>query len=367
MRTRSLILSSACILLLLSSCFQKKASYADTVPYVEGILADKYCHEAFVLRGNSSPDRNGSITIIGREGNCTKLAEVFSTLDARDNIDGTARPDGIPDFAGETLACIIDSLSYRYVLKSGDESTVRAHTARLVMAGLDTISHLSPYDLEGLDSKPKSKIVILADSYMARYGGFDVDTLFNSYACGVDVIDPVSLMLDKVIEAYPLRAVNVALLYDGSLSESELYTSRFAEYTTKRGAGGSTLLTMPYNASDTLVRTMLDSWRQRSRDRIDAIIVDDANADSESLKAQIADLISIMNESSITYSRYLQDSCLLLDVYGEVFSYCYDFLRKNNLFTHYISTPQLESYRPVFRPDTKDGSIMLIPASYVQY
>ena len=111
MRTRSLILSSACILLLLSSCFQKKASYADTVPYVEGILADKYCHEAFVLRGNSSPDRNGSITIIGREGNCTKLAEVFSTLDARDNIDGTARPDGIPDFAGETLACIIDSLS----------------------------------------------------------------------------------------------------------------------------------------------------------------------------------------------------------------------------------------------------------------
>ena len=47
---------------------------------------------------------------------------------------------------------------------------------------------------------------------------------------------------------------------------------------------------------------------------------------------------------------------------GAIFNY----LREKNLFTHNIAKPQLQSFRPVPKPEAEDASVILIPGSYVQ-
>ena len=49
-----------------------------------------------------------------------------------------------------------------------------------------------------------------------------------------------------------------------------------------------------------------------------------------------------------------------------VAEYCYNLLRRHNLFTHDIAYPQLALYRPAPSPESEDGLIILISDHYVQ-
>ena len=96
------------------------------------------------------------------------------------------------------------------------------------------------------------------------------------------------------------------------------------------------------------------------------MLVDDISLDIRTLKFELADLLSILNESSMTYGRMIADNFLLLDSFNTVADFLYSYLRSNNLFTHNISKPQVVTYLPIPKPETEDGSIILIPSSYVQ-
>ena len=73
-----------------------------------------------------------------------------------------------------------------------------------------------------------------------------------------------------------------------------------------------------------------------------------------------------MNESSMTLGRLVSRNFFFLDAFDTVSGQCFSFLRANNLFTHNIAKPQVTVYRPVRKPESEDGSIILIPGSYVQ-
>ena len=115
-----------------------------------------------------------------------------------------------------------------------------------------------------------------------------------------------------------------------------------------------------------LLHRLVLSYARENRRPLDAVVVDDYGLDVDSLKSELADMISVMNESSMTYGRFLARDFVLMDVFGEVSSACHSILRERNLFTHDISQVQTVSYTPVDLPDSDDGSILLIPVSYVQ-
>lgn len=354
-------------LLFMCACGSHVVDRHPPIQYVKNIILSKSGPEVDLLHRSKVPVPSGDVCIIGSEQVCSRLAGLFENYDVHDNVDGSLSTDGLPDFSGETFACISDTSSFMKLLKNGGDAKLREKTVRMALAALDTVSHISPYDLEGMASKNTSKIIILADPVLAQYGKFDVDTLFNSTGCRVTVLSPLDLMLDEVFSAAGKAPVNIGFICDSNYVSSKVYDSRFKAKAAEYGSFGSDCFIMSDAHPDSLLYRMLDSYVASGYTKpLDAIIVDDLNTNVDSLKLELADMTSIMNESSMTYGKLISKNFTILGAFDEVARCCYLTLRNNNLFTHNISKPQVFVYRPVPSPDSKDGSIILIPGSYVQ-
>ena len=209
-------------LLLSVSCVRQKVETRPTIPLVREILAEKTGPRAELLRG-AVPRPTSDITIIGSEYACDRLAEHFSFRDVQDNVDASYKSDGLPDFAGETFACIEDTDSYVTTLAASGSDELRRRTVQRVMAALDTAAHISPYDLEGLSSKRSSKFIVLADPFLAEHGGFDVDTLLSSTGCEIPVIRPLELIIDRAFAKSERGDLSVAILCDKQYGKTGIY------------------------------------------------------------------------------------------------------------------------------------------------
>ena len=367
-KNRFVLLSAAALLLLAAvSCDRKVHEGTPTIPYVREILGSRDSREMGLLRMSEAALRSADIAVIGDEKACIAYADRFDYVDSRDNVDGRREFDGLADFSGECIACVADTVPYSAYLEANGAEAMRTQTVRRVLAAIDTTLHISPYDLDGLSTKPSSKIVILADPYLVQYGQFDVDTLFRSSGCAVDLVSPVDLMYSRVFEAFPGKKVHVAVICDSTYISSSLYQTRFRDVSIKYGALGSSIMPVAASTDSMFVRSVLEKFMNSGHTAtLDAIIVDSFDVDVSELKHQLADAISIMNESSMVYGKLVSKGFMFVDAFETVSSACYDLLRSRNMFTHNISAPSLSFYRPVPRPDASDGSIMLIPGTYVQ-
>jgi len=354
------------ILLLAASCGQRQVETRPTIPLVREILAEKTGPRAELLRGRE-PRPVSDITIIGSEFICDRLAEQFSFCDQRDNVDATRTKDGLPDFAGETFACIEDAGSYAEVLAAEGSEELRRRTVQRVLAALDTTVHISPYDLQGLSSKPSSKLIVLADPFLAEYGGFDVDSLFLSTNCQIPVIRPVERMIDHAFDKGDRGDLSVAFLCDPQFDSTGIYERIFARKAAERGYMGASCVVATVARRDSVLHTFLRDYLAAGHTKpLDAILVDDLSVNLDSLKTELAQVVSVMNESSMTLGRLVSRKFFFLSAFEEVSDCCYSFLREHNLFTHNIAKPQVSVFRPVRKPESEDASIILIPGSYVQ-
>ena len=86
----------------------------------------------------------------------------------------------------------------------------------------------------------------------------------------------------------------------------------------------------------------------------------------DSIKTELADMVSLMNASSMTYGRRLAPDFRLIHGFDVLAEYCYDEFRRQNMFTHNIAMPEVELYRPAPAPGSENGEIILIPDLYVQ-
>ena len=353
------------LLLLPVACRRQTVETRPTIPLVREILANREDPRAHMLRGHA-PKPVQDIAIIGSEFACDRLAEQFSFRDLQDNVDAQHVDDGLPDFAGETFVCIEDSTPYPDLLQQGEE-VLRTQTLRRVLAALDTVVHISPYDQEGLATKLPAKAVILADPFLAEYGGFDVDTLFRSTGCTVPVFSPIELMLDHAFEEGGRTDLSVGILCDPQYDSTGIYERIFARKAAERGLKGVSCVVSGITARDSVLTAFLHQYLDAGHTKpLDVILIDDLALRPEALKNELAEIVSVMNESSMTYGRLFPRNFFFLDAFDEVAVACYGFLRENNLFTHNIAKPQVTIYRPTARPGTDDGSIILIPGSYVQ-
>ena len=333
---------------------------------VREILSDRSDPRAQLLRGRA-PVSQADITIIGPEFTCDRLAEQLSFRDLQDNVDARMVPDGLPDFAGETFVCIEDTTPYADVLASQGAEALRQQTVHRALAALDTTVHISPYDMEGLSAKASSKLVVLADPFLCEYGGFDVDTLFHSIGCRVPVISPIEKMIELAFEQGAHPDLSVGVICDPQLDSADIYEKIFARMAAERGRPGASLVSIGVGQRDSALYGFLDRYQTAGYIKpLDVILVDDLSVDVEQLKIELAEIVSVMNESSITLGRLLSRDFFFIDAMETVSGQCYSFLRENNMFTHNIAKPQVTVYRPVRKPESEDGSIILIPGSYVQ-
>lgn len=351
----------------LLACSTPGGPVRQTVPYVESVLAGEDGHASGLLSAMSSPLPSGSIVLLGRPSACNAFAERFVSCDERDNVDARRVPDGLPDFAGETLVCIADDAVPGELSDSAAAVGFRERTVRKVVAALDTVAHVSPFDLDGMMGKAPAKLIILGDPLMAEYGSFDIDTLFRSMSCDVPVISPADLMLENLFSKKAGKALNVGILADLEAADSLMYVTLFQRAASRHSSPDSRCFVFPSGAaSDSLLHRMVRSYAAKFSRPLDAVLVNDLRVNVDSLKAELADMISVMNRSSMTYGRFIAKDFVLMDGFSEVSSACHAIMRDRNMFTHNISLVQTVTYVPVSKPGTDDGSIILIPASYVQ-
>jgi hypothetical protein len=354
------------LVLLPAACKRTAVETRPTIPLVREILAEKSGPRVALLR-DRRPQPQAEITIIGGEFACDVLSERLSVRDLRDNVDGRFAPDGLPDFAGETFACIEDGAPYAELVKSKDEEELRRQAVLRVLCALDTVVHISPYDLEGLSVKAPTKMIVFADPFLTEYGGFDVDTLFHSTGCEIPVVRPVESMIDRAFAQSGRGDLSVGFLCDPQFDSTGIYERIFARKAKEFGAKGAASVAYGMAPGDSTLHRFLNRYIAEGNTRpLDVILIDNPSVDSELMKTELAEIVSVMNESSITLGRQVSREFFFLNTLDEVSDLCYAFLRENNLFTHNIAKPQVSIFRPARRPEAEDGSIILIPGSYVQ-
>lgn len=369
MKTRTLILILATTLLA-TACVPKTPLGRNTVPFVREILSDKSSPVYEMLSEYSRPNSLGDIYFIGPEESCSKIVGAMLTQDNLDNVDGVEGDDGLKDFAGETLACIVDTLSYTYpqLVSERKEYVVRERAVRMALAAVDTTCHLSPYDLEGMGKKLPAKMIVLADPTLAQYGKFDIDTLFSTAGCGIPVVTPLDVMFDEVFDQAGNQPVRVGLICEPRFAESYSFQARFTKAMRRHGNEGSKCIVLPTRDDEGgVMKSFLDDFMAgHYAFQLDFIVIDDITLDVNELKSELASLISVMNEESMTYSRCIASEFSVLDPASSVSRKCYQILRKDNLFTHNIAQPQVSLYYPALNPNEENDSIILIPGTYVQ-
>ena len=355
----------ACV--IAPSCRRSVVEKRPTIPFVRAVLADRTGREMAVLKRSSEPSVSSDICFIGPSVAAERFSELLRHYDCRDNVDGSHKSDGLPDFAGETLACLVDESLSVPDSDSGAVQFLRERTVRDALCALDTTLHISPYDVEGLGVKNSSKLIVLGSPVITRYGGFDVDTLFRSGGCRVPVLSPVELAFSSALGGGVRKLMNVGVIYDSRIASDEVYQQIFTEACARHSHSGSVCFTMPSGDRDSLMTRLLREYVGAGHGgALDAVIVDDMYVDTDMLKNEVAQIVSIMNESSMTYGRLVSKDFEVVSSFDVTAEAIFNYFREKNLFTHNIARPQLQTYIPVQSPGAEDASVVLIPGSYVQ-
>lgn len=366
MRFKACICTAALAFLALS-CGLREENLRPTIPYAEEIIDGGRARERQLLETVSEPEPSGNICIIGTYDACYGYADYLAAYDVRDNVSGAHLTDGLPDFAGETIVCIADAEPFTGYVASGDTLELRRQSAMRLICALDTLVHISPYDLDGFGGKAPAKLVVVADPGLCEYGMFDIDTLKAATGNHIPVVSPLDMMLDGVFGSRPGRTLSLGIIYDPEIAGEDIYRTRFRRAAAANGVPGSQCLMFPASEPDSLLHRLVESYAaQGVRKPLDAVIVDAPRIAPDSLRMELADILSVMNESSLTYGRMLSRDFVMVRGLDTVAEYCYNWLRLHNLFTHDIAYPQLALYRPAPSPDSEDGSIILISDLYVQ-
>ncbi len=172
--TKYLILLALPVSLL--SCGRKESGGANATPYVESIIADTTSREYGLVSAYNPHKREASIAVVGGPREVILMTEALLVSDRFSNVDGSSSPDGLPDFAGESIVpVIIPEIS-------------RETVARGFVAAMDTLVHADVSDAERSLVKLPAKIVVLASPEVRDNGYSDVDTLCAVIGRAVPVV-----------------------------------------------------------------------------------------------------------------------------------------------------------------------------------
>ena len=337
------------------SCKKKAVSGEPPIGLVSTIIENPSEPAHKLVFSFNPADPSKSIFLVGSPELCESLRARLMYVDEFDNIDGRRTPDGLPDFAGEVVCTVIDfaNAPYSAFIDAGKEDALREVTVRNVLAAMDTLCFVNEYDKSGIASKPLPKAVIMVSPYAIGWGKYDVDTLMTALGCSLPVVFPVETMLDKVFKAKKGSLAVGFITGEESLSP-EGYATLLSTKAAKEGREGCESVVFPSEimAVDPLI-AFLDSCLVEGKVRpLDAIIVDDPNADADGLRMTLRRITNKDNPESLSYGKLIAPGCILQEITEAVSDECYAILRAGNLFTHNIAFPRSLEFKTVASPDS---------------
>ncbi len=358
------------LLVLLSSCTARIQPSRPIVPFVEDVLSsvDNPYHTALK---NLGAEPGGEICIIGSEREVHFLSDAFLHADYQDNATASEGGDGLADFAGETITCIIDTVSSPRHLypDAGREEIEKENIVRLsICAALDRF-HLTPFDEVGLGIRHRAKYIVFADTRTAEYGKFDVDTLFSSLNVRIEAVSPLDMMaVDALSNASAGPSRNIGVMCTPGCTVKDLYGQALEKAAASAGIASVKCTVIEVDANDgDAMRHFLDEYiALGGTEAFDAVIVDESGVNTGRLKGELADLISLMNGESLTYRRFAADGFRLVDRGSSTCRHCLASLRKHNLFTHRIAQPYVQTFYAGAGCGSRNGESVIISESYVQ-
>ena len=349
------------------SCIDRKETDDEVLPYVNLILADQSSKEYKLIERTHELDRSADLVFLGDSRTANHYSRRVVEFDQRDNTDAHHKADGLKDFAGETLTCIVED---DVNVNLADTSSVRSFRMGAVgklLAALDTLVYISPYDQEGMLSKNSAKIVILGTPDFVHLSSHDFNVLKERSSSRLQIVSPLDLCLENIFALRPGTSSNVGIICGPDKTYAKLYAEHFKKKALEAGAAGSKCIIMPAERNDSLLYSLLDMYHSTGNMApLDAVLVDNYELDIDALKLELAEIVSVMNESSTTYGRSLSPRFKLFDSFELSIDQCYSILRQSNIFTHNIALPQSQNFSPVIRSDESGEKLILIPSSYVQ-
>lgn len=349
------ILSPLLVVLLivgLSSCKEKKVVHF-RVPIVQALLNDTTGTLFYPVSSYNPKNTDGSIAIFGAPDEVARMTEYLLTADLFDNVDGSAKSDGLPDFAGEIIAPILDVANspYNGYLEAGNENLLCDIAVRAFLTALDTAAYASPLDTVATIGSKRAKIVVLASSLFGAYGFPEIDTLNAFAGRKIPVMTGPGAMVDYLYATHG-NDKKVAVLTSSTSLGAGVYSTIFpAKAKLHDDDTVDYTVFCPDTARSEAGKLREFLWKCEASfpgEKLSAMIVDDPTVDMAKMNEALAAILSSTSQIDARLRNILAPGFEMVDPQRAVSSMCYRILRERNIFTHKIAYPDVDAY--VTRP-----------------
>ena len=331
--------------LLLASCHERQVPVRDTIPYVKQLAVDT-AGTYSLLESYRSAGTAGSIAVIGEPEAAWQLATRLLVADEVDNIDGKPRPDRLPDFAGESFDILMDQYNAPYTrMAASSPDSLREIAVRNAVMSIDSVAYSNALDPMSRLRKSRAKVFVLANSLLAEYGQFDIDTLFKMAGREALILTPVETMLETAAKA-GCRSVAVWAPQEARSAYEHAALAYPKMEVTVVSTTGNGMLRPAF-------RDMLRIFRSlKPKETLDAVLLDSFTADMDELAAEQEHIHRQITEEDMAFDRILTPHFQFIEPNACLTSALYRLLRERNLFTHDIAYPSVRYYQT---EENRDG------------
>ena len=309
--------------LALASCARSGQQEGAALKYVQDIISGQDAAAHAIVSAYSGPARDGAVYVAGPYAPVLGAMKNLIRFEAFDNVTGQPVPDALPDFAGEKICALYD-----FCPAPEDREEMRAATVRAVVEAMDGVCFVSPYDNEGLDTRPVAKALLLP-SPNAAWGMPDVDSLLTAFGIKLPVICPLKSVLEPFFKGRRGSA-SVAVLTTQEYASGEAYKGYIDFLAAKQGLD-SVACTVSADSSVTAVLTH----------PVDLLIIDNPALDSRQISENVKPIP-------------------VVDLARKGAEECYRALRRGNLFTHRVAWPEAMEYM------SAEGKILQYNTKYLE-
>lgn len=349
MRKRLLILLLALSPTFAESCMDRGAGDPLSIKYVRDIVSDTTSAGYRRLRICGTDGVAGSMTVFGPSAETFFLSEKLLTCDNFDNVNGRAVPDGLPDFAGETVAVVSDLANEPYsgYLRKSNSEFLREIAVRSFFDLIDTTALVSQYDRNLGERKAGAKVVVLSSSYLSAFGYYDINALLNASGRDIHVISPVHSMLSYASARHGAE-MNLAVWTTPEIVEAGIYPAvKFSLSADYPELDYEVLCPEQGQVNDRIISFLRQYKASGKTAVLDAAIVDEIPLPASDLNSALSDLWDNVNDSLIVYKSLISEKFEFIDAATAVIAECEKTMRSSNLFTHRIAYPAAEFYATI--------------------
>ena len=347
------ILTVLALLVAFASCNERPAVVRDTIPYVKQLAADT-TGSFRLVRSYRTAGTKGSIAVIGEPEAAARLASVLLAADHVDNIDGRTAPDRLPDFAGESFDILMDQYNAPYTrMAASSPDSLREIAVRNAVMSIDSVAYSNALDPMSRLRKSRAKVFVLANSLLAEYGQFDIDTLFKMAGREALILTPVETMLETAAKA-GCRSVAVWAPQEARSAYEHAALAYPQMNVTVVSTTGNGMLRPAF-------RDMLRIFRSlKPKATLDAVLLDSFTANLDELVAEQEHIHRQITEEDMSFDRILTPRFQFIEPNACLTSALYRLLRERNLFTHDIAYPAVRYYQT---EENRDGEYVPVEVS----